>query len=250
MNKNHWHKRYHTSAITGYMGLSLEERGAYSTLLDHLYDRGAPLPGNIRLIAGLLDVSVRKATAVLNSLVEKGKITRLPDGRLTNDRFAKEVEIVSKTSDHMAEIGKIGGDKSGLERKSLNEIKVAENVTLASRSSYLELDSELDSKKKKLPLPKGNGREEAPGLFLVPEKRKPPQADLRKQIYDRGKEVFGPTAGGIITNLLKAKDDKPAKVLAMIEDAAEKRDPVAWINAWLWEYGPPGISVGRMAPGP
>ena len=37
-----WHKRYHEDALNGYMGLTLEERGVYSTCLDLIYMRGAP----------------------------------------------------------------------------------------------------------------------------------------------------------------------------------------------------------------
>jgi SAM-dependent methyltransferase len=87
----------------------LEERGAYSTLLDYLYDRRAPLPGNIRMIAGFLDVSVRKAEVVLNALFQKGKLYRREDGSISNRRFDKEIENELSQADHMAEIGSGGG---------------------------------------------------------------------------------------------------------------------------------------------
>ena len=38
-----YHKRYHSDALAGMMPLTLEERGAYNTLLDMIYDRGGPL---------------------------------------------------------------------------------------------------------------------------------------------------------------------------------------------------------------
>lgn len=109
--------------------------------------------------------------------------------------------------------------------------------------------------------PKGSGAASAPELFEnakpngngvahpAPAKPKSSSADdLKKRVYDRGKELFGTSAGGIITNILKAKDHKYARALALIEDAGEKRDPVSWINAWLWEHGPPGLQIGPMAP--
>lgn len=101
-------------------------------------------------------------------------------------------------------------------------------------SDVLEPDSEPEAE---VPLAKANGR-------------KPAAIDPWKQVYDRGKEVFGNSAGGIITNLRKTLADKPRKVLAKIEDAAEKRTPIEWINAFLWEYGPPGIEVGSVSPLP
>lgn len=133
-----WHKRYHGNAIAGYMGLTLEERGAYSTLLDYLYDRRAPLPGNMRLLAGYLDVSVRKAEAVIESLIRKGKLYRRDDDTISNRRFEKEVENDARTADHMAEIGSIGGRKSAETKKTPSENNGGRQRTLKPRSSYPE----------------------------------------------------------------------------------------------------------------
>ena len=41
--RRHWHKRYHEDALNGYMGLTPSERGIYTTCLDLIYSRGAPL---------------------------------------------------------------------------------------------------------------------------------------------------------------------------------------------------------------
>ncbi len=82
MSDRPWHKRYHSDALTGYIILTLEERGAYTTLLDLMYDRGAPIHGNERLNAGYMGCSVRKYRSILNSLVDKGKVQMLADGRL------------------------------------------------------------------------------------------------------------------------------------------------------------------------
>lgn len=260
MSKRPYHRRFHSDAISGYMGLTLEERGAYSTLLDYLYDRGEPLPGNMRLIAGYLDVSVRKAETVVQSLVAKDKLQRLPDGRLTNRRFEKEVENDAKTSRDKAEIGSAGGRKSAETRKTGNKnnatgqapAQAEVKLTTSTSISTTREDSSVPS------LRSGTGAQAHRGeLFetpVVPEakpaKPKPPADDPKKRLYDRGKEIFGPEAGGIITNVLKAKENKIGKALALIEDAAEKRDPVAWINGWLWNHGPPGLEVGRMESAP
>lgn len=149
MSNRPWHKRFHGDAIAGYMGLTLEERGAYSTLLDYLYDRGEPLTGNIRMLAGFLDVSVRKAESVVASLIAKGKLERLADGRLTNKRFEKMRENDAKTSDHKAEIGSVGGRQSSENRKKHKENKDGGKQVLETGSSYPEARSQrLESKKK------------------------------------------------------------------------------------------------------
>lgn len=103
MSEKPWHKRYHSDALTGYQSLTLEERGAYTTILDLLYDRGDALNLTDRLLAGHLNSSVRKARTIVNSLIAKGKLRRLEDGRLTNSRFEKEKIISAKTPRKRAE---------------------------------------------------------------------------------------------------------------------------------------------------
>ena len=76
-----------------------------------------------------------------------------------------------------------------------------------------------------IPLAKANGR------------AAPPSQDPWKRVYDRGKEVFGRSAGGVITNLRTHYEGRPNKVLAKIEDAAGARQPLEWINAFLLEHG-------------
>lgn len=118
MTANPWHKRYHADALNGYMPLSLEERGAYTTLLDLLYDRGEPIPENERLLAGYFGVSVRKARAMVEALIQKGKIIRTGTGFITNSRFENEL----KTSRKRAENGAKGGRNRAENDKNGNEI--------------------------------------------------------------------------------------------------------------------------------
>lgn len=117
----HWHRRYHEKAINGYMGLTLEQRGAYTTLLDLMYDRGEPLLDNERLLAGYLNCSLRKYRTIRDQLIEMGKIQKTQNGKLTNSRFEKEREKDAKTSRTRSEAGKQGGKKSGEVRKKTNE---------------------------------------------------------------------------------------------------------------------------------
>lgn len=121
MSDNPWHKRYHSDALTGFQGLTLEERGAYQTLLDLMYDRQEPLcddtDDRMRFIAGYLGVGLRKYRSVTQSLIQKGKLHRLSNGRLSNKRFEKESKLRQKTSEKHAKNGKKGGEKSGEIRK-------------------------------------------------------------------------------------------------------------------------------------
>lgn len=87
-----------------------------------------------------------------------------------------------------------------------------------------------------VPLAKANGRSGA-------------KPDPWKEVFDYGKALLGPSSGGVITNLRKHFRDKPHKVLAKLKDAAEQREPLAWINAFLWQHGDgdmEGIDTGAL----
>jgi len=104
------------------MELTLEERGAYTTFLDLMYDRGGPIIDNERLNAGYLGVSLRKYRAIRSALIEKGKIYLTDSGEISNRRFDKEHEKNLKTSRNQSENGKRGGYK-----KSENKKKSSKN---------------------------------------------------------------------------------------------------------------------------
>lgn len=123
MSKNAWHKRYHGAALGGYMGLSLEERGAYTTVLDLMYDtEWAPgIRDNDRWIAGHLDVSVRKWRTLRACLFDKGKLD-IFEGFISNKKYREVRENALEISRKRSESGASGGEKSGEVRR-----KVAEN---------------------------------------------------------------------------------------------------------------------------
>jgi len=172
MSRHPYHKRYHGDAIAGYMGLSLEERGAYATLKDYIYDREGPLPSNMRMLAGYLDCSVRKAAAVIESLIQKGKLYRLEDGRISNRRCDQELGKLISQADHMAEIGSSGGKKSAEARKKPNEIKESVERPLDPRSSHTRdqsLYTRVQKEEKKVAAnaatePDGSGVTDAPAV--------------------------------------------------------------------------------------
>lgn len=110
MSKRPWHKRYHSDALTGYRGLSLELRGAYTTILDLLYDSGdIALPASERWMAGQLDVSTRKWRAIRDELVAAEKIVVMDDGRVTNGRYLRELGKFRDLSEKRATAGSAGG---------------------------------------------------------------------------------------------------------------------------------------------
>lgn len=136
MGAQHYHKRYHSDALAGFMSLTLEERGAYQTLLDLIYDRGGPIQDNERLLAGYMGCSVRKWRALRDDLIAKGKIRLTDAGEITNSRAEKEIENQLKTSRKHAENGSNGGRKNAETVKKSNENSGGEQAGLKPGSSH------------------------------------------------------------------------------------------------------------------
>lgn len=59
------------------------------------------------------------------------------------------------------------------------------------------------------------------------------RAKQEKDLFDRGKEVLGPKAGGLIKKLLVAKQNNIAEARAAIEHASMKSSPSEYIGAVL-----------------
>ncbi|WP_201829615.1 YdaU family protein [Microvirga zambiensis] len=119
-----WYKRCGADFIHGTLGLTLEEKGAYSLCLDLIYEYGGPIADDARWLSGICGVSVRKWNAIRESLIKAGKLT-LEDGRLMNIRAAAEIANSKLSSDNLAENGAKGGRK-----RAENERRSKENNDL------------------------------------------------------------------------------------------------------------------------
>lgn len=104
-----WHARHHRDALNGMQSLTLEERGAYNTILDLIYDNEAPLRDDPRWLAGWMGCSLRKWATLRATLVEKGKLYVTSDGRLANVRADSELETAANRSRNFSESGAKGG---------------------------------------------------------------------------------------------------------------------------------------------
>lgn len=193
-----YHKRYHSDALAGFMALTLEERGAYQTLLDMMYDRGGPLIDNERLLAGYMNCSVRKWVQLRQILIQKGKITINRDGMICNNRARKEIENQSKTHRKLIEAGAKGGRTRAENEKKDSEINENGQASLkpassdpqanarASRSQKLE--EEVNTPKPpSLPADVRSVMEEAG--FVSP----PPDLGMMKDWYALAAQMFGQT---------------------------------------------------------
>lgn len=67
-------------------------------------------------------------------------------------------------------------------------------------------------------------------LSVVPDPPPMTAAELEKSYFDRGKLVLGKNAGGILKNLLKAKENSVALARAAIEQASTKSNPREYVS--------------------
>lgn len=120
MSARPWYRRFPDNFIGGTASLTLEEKGAYSLVLDLMYVRGGPIPDEPRYIAGVCNCSVRKWKAIRQRLIDLGKI-EVVDGCLVNRRAEKEIENAAKTAEQLAENGSKGGNKSAENRAAASK---------------------------------------------------------------------------------------------------------------------------------
>lgn len=117
-----WYRRFPDNFLGGTNGMTLEEKGAYSVVIDMIYQRGGPIADEPRYIAGICNCSVRKWNAIRARLLDLNKLY-LIDGKLMNERAAEEIEKAARIARELAENGAKGGDKSAQIRAAAKKDK-------------------------------------------------------------------------------------------------------------------------------
>lgn len=135
-----YHRRYHGDALTGYRKLDLEERGAYTTVLDLIYDAGGPIENNERWLAGELNCSLRKSRAILSKLLSMQKIYITIDGKISNHRCEQELDYALKTSRKQAENG------SKPKRKSADDVIFRNKISDDEKPSLSHVETIPDTR--------------------------------------------------------------------------------------------------------
>lgn len=122
MSRRPWHRRFHEDALGGMQELTLEERGAYNTILDLIYKRGARLEDDDAYLRSQMgrDCSMQRWRKIKARLIALGKLY-VEDGYLGNGRTDKELADEIKFHTDRSEAGAIGGKRSGEVRRKKSE---------------------------------------------------------------------------------------------------------------------------------
>jgi len=223
-----YHKRYHGDALTGFMALTLEERGAYQTLLDMMYDRGGPLIDNERLLAGYMNCSVRKWVQLRQILIQKGKIIINRDGMICNNRARKEIENQSKTHRKLIEAGAKGGRKRAENEKKESEINDGGQGTLEAGLSDPQANARGSRNQKPDSSVSNDTGETSPKIE--------PEIDPVKAMFDAGVTLL--TAAGVPDKQARSLigkwrgqiGDDEVRLAIGEAQAARISDPVPWLT--------------------
>ena len=116
-----WYKRDPRAALTGMMGLTLEERGAYNTILDLIYCHDGALVDDAREICNWLNCNVRTWKRIRARLMDLGKLY-VHGGCLRNERADNEVAYGQT-------LAKLSLEKARKRWASYNEIKRLQDAT-------------------------------------------------------------------------------------------------------------------------
>ncbi|MFN4062298.1 MAG: DUF1376 domain-containing protein [Paracoccus hibiscisoli] len=92
----------------GTTDLTLEQEAAYLRIINAIHKHDQPVPNNDRVLSGMFRCSTRKARALLDALIEAGKL-RVEDGKITNDRAVSDLVQRGFVSSSRAESGAKGG---------------------------------------------------------------------------------------------------------------------------------------------
>lgn len=147
MSARPWYKRFPADFIAGTLQLSLEEKGAYSMILDLIYDRGGPIPDDSQWIARVCGCSVRRWNQIKEKLISENKIYTAA-GLISNRRADKQSKTEEKEHEKLSINGEKGAEKTNEKKADLfNNSDLAkkgpENSGRQSRGQRLEKDTNV-----------------------------------------------------------------------------------------------------------
>jgi uncharacterized protein YdaU (DUF1376 family) len=223
-----WYKRYPARAIAGMAKLTLEERGAYNSIIDHLYLFNRPLPDDDAWIAGHLTCSVRVWQRIKRSLVSKGRLI-VKDGKIDDERAQIERGERKVLRQKRVEAGRIGGssgDHSSIMQRTM--------LVAAAKPEEFDLPGELNSNDlfEAHASPRQDKRREEENLYID-------QFEEFWALWPKKRRIAKPKARAAFQKAVKDKRAVPANIIdglrrhlpLWLDKAAEFiPHPSTWLN--------------------
>lgn len=173
MKRENFYRREPNKALAGMVGLSLEERGVYNTVLDLLYSTWRPLEDDRGYIANWCGCAVQKLNPIIRRLIERGRLITFEEGGrtyLSDQAFEDERAAVKGGGSTRSGRGKVAEKSGEVGEKSAG---IEENPPTCrdedqQKQSDAALDKRREDKKEPPNPPEGGGQ---PLFDLQPDEK-------------------------------------------------------------------------------
>ena len=118
-----WYKHEPKKFIDGVHGIGPAFIGAYKVVLDLIYINDGDCVDDPAFIGSILGCPGRQARALIDGLIERGKLHHNERGRLANAKASKVIEERSTLLRHARDTGATGGRRSADARVASNKNK-------------------------------------------------------------------------------------------------------------------------------
>lgn len=225
MSQHPWYKRYPADFIAGTLELSLEEKGAFSIIIDLLHDKGGAMDDDPQWLARVMGCSVRKWKAIREQLLAKGKIY-IDEGKIVNQRVKREVykpENAAKTPRKSSENSVKTSRKVDEKVRDLFEIKDLEKKSEGyTRNQILETRNQ----KERTPIPPEGDFDVWYKIYPHKVGRKDAARAYAKAVKNTSPEIL---LAGVQRYIKTKRPDAPWC------------NPSTWLNQGRWEDQPADI---------
>lgn len=145
-----WFKCYPRDFNDGLSRLTLEERGAYITIINHIYIRGTPVEDDPTFWRATLLCSGKTWAKIRAALIVKRRLYAVDYNGvpcLMDERCAKEIEQNEETRRKLSERGSRGGRKAQANARQNNDLAQAPaQAEVGLGSSNTEAESEAEER--------------------------------------------------------------------------------------------------------
>lgn len=191
-----WFKCYPRDFNDGMMGLTMEERGAYVTILNCIYARGGPVHDDPLYFRAMLQCSGKAWSKVRAALIVKGRLFEVNlNGKpcLMDERAAEEIEENLKMRRELSERGARGGRKTQAALKENNDIGQAPALAPlkpGSSDTETETETEADISEPTVPRPAAPNRPPKADSFSLAWGAYPAQGRQRSKSQAKTRPIW------------------------------------------------------------
>lgn len=234
MKERPWYKRYPSNFIGGTVMMNLEQKGAYSILIDLIFDHGGPVPDDPQWIARVCGCSTRKWKSIRQTLIDMGKIIA-QDGMITQPKAEEMAISGSKNARKLAENGAKGGLKSAEKRHESGEVNDLASKGLPKKSKHIR-GQRTESSVANATDPGGS----SDFVERKPPNEEPANPDDAWRYWNKGKPWLAKkigcteaTAGKHLGKWIRSLNGDAVACLRLLNETRAKQtgDPVAYMTA-------------------